>query len=787
MFILFLLLVSAYADTPCPTAAPSSTGYATLDISQSQCKEYALGSSCTDCTFHLTNTVGQKPSTDDLPAGCVKDLGSPEVYWVDPGFREEHQGDDKYSLLDANGDPLDVTQHTPGFPSYGSLGQPCGTNNFECVKCLECTGNQMVAYDYKVVNGAEHTFSYAISRHMCISRYGDSNEERGINTLPNNWNTPFGCGFNTFNSDYYFYQWTKHPDTITCGTFGHVGCLTVDTATCVDPCSVDKYYDGSSCQQCGASPNGVSNTYLPYGSHTYQHCVPAHWSTCGELPNPDGQIGQRYISGDKTTRKCEECPIGYAAPFGTGNTDTECNLCSGGYGGNGTHCNKCPVDKYQAHKSPLGTPCADKACPKGQGVGDNADSFANDDCHVCQAGTFSNSDTTGQCVACDGANFYTATNGDFTLTGAQQCLECPAGEYNTDSSSICCPAGQVPNQDNTACVPCTGCDCIVGTVLTVPDQYTIDMRNDLQGCNNFNTITEINMPEATSLPDYAFSRHFQPPLLTTVNIPKVTSIGINAFLQNFAPGGTFVLNAPLLETIGYIAFYYSNIISINAPLVTTLGTHVFVDSKIQTIDFPELLSVPERTFLECNSLTTVNLAKVKSINKHAFAQSSLTSIHAPLVETIGSSAFISCNELQTIDFPEGVTIGEYAFHVYGAHPSISVNLPKVTYIDEYAFQGRHFTSINAPLVEHIGTNTFIQSDVVTLNFPEVTSFGQNSVPSLKTVIFPKYEGVPDLPSSNLEYLETKTVKRWSVSSSTTLDAYMCAEMKSAFRDKCSCS
>ena len=109
------------------------------------------------------------------------------------------------------------------------------------------------------------------------------------------------------------------------------------------------------------------------------------------------------------------------------------------------------------------------------GVGD---SDMENTCHVCQAGTFSNSDTTGQCVTCDGANFYTAdANGDFTSTGAEQCLECPAGEHNSDSNSICCPYGQVAS--GSSCVPCTGCDCIVGTVLTVPGQFDDTLRDTL--------------------------------------------------------------------------------------------------------------------------------------------------------------------------------------------------------------------------------------------------------------------------------------------------------------------
>jgi hypothetical protein len=479
MLIIFLLFVTAYADTPCPTAAPYSTGDATLDISQSQCKEYATVEGYT-----FVDVNGHTYDSTSAPTGCVYAQGI--VLWVDPGFRTEHSDDNIYSLTDEKGN-VNATQHTPGFPSYASLGQPC-SSEFNCVKCLECTGNQMVAYTYKHVKGPTDTFSYAISRHMCIALYDRSDrssssasEDQYINTIYDDWDMTFGCSKNVYYNPDVFYEWTKHTDITTCGGMSYLSCRTVETATCVEPCGVNHYYDPTNegnakrCTECYGSPNPVPtgvdrvhHAYLPYKNHTYQHCVPAHWTTCGELPNlpetydengvhthGDGQIGQRYVAmaeqSPKANRHCEVCPVGYAAPFGTGNTNTECDLCSGGYGGSNGTCVKCPVDKYQAHKSPLSTPCADKACPKGQGVVYTLGSLEST-CQVCPAGTFSNSDTTGQCVACDGANFYTAdANGDVTLTGAEQCLACPAGKYNTDSSNICCTPLERPASDNLSC------------------------------------------------------------------------------------------------------------------------------------------------------------------------------------------------------------------------------------------------------------------------------------------------------------------------------------------------
>jgi len=753
MFILFLLLVSAYADTPCPTRYPSPNGYATLDISESQCK--AAADSRVTWYFEEEHLY----TKDNSPTGCVFKNGN--LYWVDPGFRTEHSYDNTYSLTDENGN-VDVTQHTPGFPSYGSLGQPCSTD-IMCVKCMECDDpDQKVAYTYKQVSEATDTFSYAISRHMCIALYDRSDvqdEDQYVNTHPNDWQTPFGCGYNSYNSDYNYYQWTKHKDVTTCGGTSYLSCLTVETATCEDPCGVNHYFDGSGCQPCDGS-HSVSNAYLPYKSHTYQHCVPAHWSTCGELPNlpetathGDGQIGQRYVSGDKTTRKCEVCPIGYAAPFGTGNTDTECNLCSGGYGGNGTHCNKCPVDKYQAHKSLISTPCADKACPKGQGVGD---SDMENTCHVCQAGTFSNSDTTGQCVTCDGANFYTAdANGDFTLTGAEQCLECPAGEHNSDSNSRCCPLGQVAS--GSSCVPCTGCNCIVGTVLTIPGQFTADIYYSLRGmngnppCPSYNTITEAHVPEETFLGPGAF-KDLQD--LAIVQMPKMLTISTDSFYNTPSLGA---VELPKITTIGARAFFKSSITSITAPLVTTLGDYAFRESGIQAIDFPELVTVPQQAFYQTQSLTTVNLPKATTIGTGAFFESSMTSITAPLVTTLGDFAFKGTN-IQAIDFPDLVTVPPSG--VSQVASLTTVNLPKATTIDTAAFYRSTAIYINAPLVTTLGINAFKESTVQLLRLPEVSNPGADA------------------------WLDSAITLRVT---DDPWDPVFCSGIKSTFRDKCSCS
>jgi hypothetical protein len=99
-------------------------------------------------------------------------------------------------------------------------------------------------------------------------------------------------------------------------------------------------------------------------------------------------------------------------------------------------------------------------------------------------------------------------------------------------------------------------------------------------CHDFNDLTTIDLPEATTIPDSAFKSCKS---LTSVNIPKATSIADQAF------------------------FRCTSSTNINAPLVETISNMSFQTTALEKLDLPSLKSITGNTFYYCSKLTTLIL------------------------------------------------------------------------------------------------------------------------------------------------------------------------------------
>ena len=189
--------------------------------------------------------------------------------------------------------------------------------------------------------------------------------------------------------------------------------------------------------------------------------------------------------------------------YGRDGTDT-CVLesCAPGYGFNATTqgCDLCDVRKYEYNHnasvaSEMGGSCASASCPVGQGwtplTNDTLHNVSGNvhpqfNCMKCPAGTFSDSDGTGQCSGCPLGYFqdqvgqssckpYTTTCQPGTKmhevhTEDRTCPACEAGKYsNSVNTTACrdCTAGKyMSGTGATACGDCTAGKYMSGTGAT---------------------------------------------------------------------------------------------------------------------------------------------------------------------------------------------------------------------------------------------------------------------------------------------------------------------------------
>lgn len=165
----------------------------------------------------------------------------------------------------------------------------------------------------------------------------------------------------------------------------------------------------------------------------------------------------------------------------------------------------------------------------------------------------------------------------------------PAPEFVTESLSV---------SVNGTYTPGTGVDGYSQVTVNVPEPEMFGVFYDLSTITKINSgafsksnnplnsyITTVNLPNCTSIGDYAF---YDCTNLSELSLPLCTYIGGSTFR------GTNItsLNLPVCSYIGYIAFALCNNLSqVSLPVCEYLGSGALRGTNIETLTLPKCTSI----------------------------------------------------------------------------------------------------------------------------------------------------------------------------------------------------
>jgi hypothetical protein len=323
--------------------------------------------------------------------------------------------------------------------------------------------------------------------------------------------------------------------------------------------------------------------------------------------------------------------------------------------------------------------------------------------------------------------------------------------------------------------------------ISLPASVTSLGNNAFQGC----PLKSLELPSGiTSIPSYCFqSNHFT----ELPDLTNVTSIGASAFSST---SSTYTsINIPSnVTSIGSNAFAYSGATSITIWGAPSFGAYAFYQcSSLTSVTMPNVKSISDNMFSNCRALASITLPSVlTSIGSSAFFGTGLTSIVIPAsVTSISTNPFQNCESLESIEvesgntrynsrdncnaiinssgnivsgcknstFPTTVTgVKERAFYNI---PITSVDLSRITMIEQYAFSGSSLTSVTVPagITSSIDLGSYAFSKCLSLTHVTIScpnlgfgSSGQSvfrECSNLKTITFTS--GVKSVSNSAFAY------------------------------------
>lgn len=193
-----------------------------------------------------------------------------------------------------------------------------------------------------------------------------------------------------------------------------------------------------------------------------------------------------------------------------------------------------------------------------------------------------------------------------------------------------------------------------------------------------NTVDYLDMP---SLSTAGVSSFGSTRIGHTITFPNLVDIG-NAFTNTNIVGD---LSLPAAKTVPSLAFENTICNTLNLYNVTGLTASAFETAYVTSINLPLVTSVPNSTFNNCTSLTSINIPNVTSIATNCFRACPITEFSSSLITSVPANAFEFCTALKSVNLPNITTIGSSSFNQCSS--LTGVNFSKVTTLGANAFFG----------------------------------------------------------------------------------------------------
>lgn len=383
----------------------------------------------------------------------------------------------------------------------------------------------------------------------------------------------------------------------------------------------------------------------------------------------------------------------------------------------------------------------------------------------------------------------------------ETCEQKPVFTINKDMLIKCTPNGckkiAIPTGIKTI-----GKDCFTGT--DVEEVILPEGIERIEPCAfaNCTELKKINFPKTLNvIKDRAFLNCH---LLTKVILPEMLAeLGDYAFYDT---GIKQLVLPKRVASTGISVFSSIKIETIDIPKDFTLGKSMFfICQNLRTVNFEaDWVTIPERCFYHCTSLTEIDISKawfIKDsaflkcyslsvstipayayVEAHAFSETGVTDVTIEDISKIGKSAFAECNSLKKLtinvtdglEAANGLSVPEELVRecrnlqtvVFTGHTEnlssiknaafkntemlTEISLPdNICLIEDYAFYNSSIKNIRLPEnLEQIGNYAFSMSNLESITVPDkVTKLGKgvfNSCYKLTEAVLPELiTAIPD--------------------------------------------
>ena len=234
--------------------------------------------------------------------------------------------------------------------------------------------------------------------------------------------------------------------------------------------------------------------------------------------------------------------------------------------------------------------------------------------------------------------------------------------------------------------------------------------------------------------------------LKNIDLSKVLAIGDDAFsgdvLYVMDANGESMVNA---EGTDYRYSYHApklTVIDLSSLCVQQIGENEFMAPlgggafaycrELTTVKLGDSVTkIPERAFLACISLNSVNTENLESVGAYAFERAAFATLNLPKVSFIGDYAFVYGESLESVTLAADtdITVGEGAF-AYAPKLATVVGFPSVVSVGDYSFAYTAITSADLSGARSIGEGAFMKyedgiTDFTVILGDELTSLGDN--------------------------------------------------------------